>query len=63
MNTIRNADHRDYKRIESALRDEPRDKLNISNGGGKFRPRMYSGESIQFLSIFACFYDQYAHRY
>ena len=33
MNTIRNADHRDYKRIESALRDEPRDKLNISNGG------------------------------
>ena len=26
--------HRDYKRIESALRDELRDKLNKSTGGG-----------------------------
>ena len=25
--------HRDYKRIESASRDESRDKLNKSNGG------------------------------
>ena len=25
--------HRDYKRIESASRDELRDKLNKSNGG------------------------------
>ena len=55
-------EHRDYKRIESALRDEPRDKLNKSNGG-KFRSRMYSDKSILFLLIFACFYDQYAHRY
>ena len=26
-------DHRDYKRIEAASGDEPRNKLNKSNGG------------------------------
>ena len=54
--------HRDYKRIEAASRDELRDKLNKSNGG-QIRSRMYSDESILFLSIFACFYDHDAHRY
>ena len=30
----RSDDHRDYKRIEAASGDEPRNKLNKSNGGG-----------------------------
>ena len=38
--------HRDYKRIEAASGDEPRNKLNKSNGG-KFKSRMYANENFK----------------
>ena len=38
MEALIGFNHRDYKRIEAASGDEPRNKLNKSNGGANLSP-------------------------